>query len=67
MRSYGINSRGEMSICGMVRNPLFNLVEMEFSEIWEQLGTLRTRKRQKPNACQTCELGGLCIICPGLS
>ncbi len=67
MRSYGINSRGEMSICGMVQNPVYNLLEMDFSDAWERLGILRTQKRQKPSKCQSCGLGGLCVICPGLS
>jgi radical SAM protein with 4Fe4S-binding SPASM domain len=67
MRSYGINSRGEMSICGMVQRPVYNLLEVSFAEAWEQLGNLRLQKRQKPSLCQTCGLGGLCTNCPGFS
>lgn len=67
MRSYGINSRGEMSICGMVQTTRYNLLEREFAEIWEQIGKQRLQKRQKSSLCQTCGLGGLCVVCPGLS
>jgi len=67
MRNYGINSRGEMSICGMVQNPRYSLFEMSFSEVWEQLGRQRLQKRQKSSLCQTCGLGGLCSNCPALS
>lgn len=67
MHSYGINSRGEMTICGMVQKPVYNLLEVSFTEAWEQLGKLRLKKRQKPSLCETCGLGGLCTNCPGLS
>lgn len=67
MRSYAINSRGEMGICGMVRTPRYSLLENEFAKIWELLGIQRLQKRQTTSRCQTCGLGGLCLVCPALS
>jgi len=67
LRSFHIDSTGRMSACGMARNPNYNLRQMRFIEAWEQIGKIRSLKRQKQTKCQTCTLGGLCDQCPGWS
>jgi len=67
LRSFHIDSKGNMCACTMVRNPSYNLLEIPFEEAWEKLGELRKLKRQKHTACETCLVGSLCAQCPGWS
>lgn len=67
LRSFHIDSEGRISACGMARNPNYNLRQTTFIEAWEQIGKIRSLKRQKETICQTCTLGGLCDQCPGWS
>lgn len=67
LRSFHINSRGEMSICTMVSKPTYNLFEMSFSAAWEKIGQMRHWKRELHTECETCKVGALCVQCPGWS
>ena len=65
--SFYINAKGHLKPCGMVRYPTYNLKEMSFAEAWEQMGFIRTLKRQKDSPCITCTIGALCQQCPAWS
>jgi len=67
IRSFHINSRGEMSICTMVSQPVYDLKEMRFEEAWEKIGELRKWKRKMNTECETCSVNGYCLQCPGWS
>ena len=67
LRTFHINSLGQLSICMMSRHPSFDLLHMSFREGWERLGTLRQEKRKLSTTCQTCTVGALCSQCPGWS
>lgn len=67
IHGYHVDSFGGMSICGMSRYPSYDLLHMDFVDIWENLGLLRARKRQKDTPCRSCLIGALCNLCPGLS
>lgn len=67
IRSFHIDSQGNLCACTMVRNPSYNLLEIPFEEAWKKLGELRKLKRQKETQCETCLVGSLCSQCPGWS
>lgn len=67
LRSFHLDSKGNMSICIMVRRPSYDLRQVSFLEAWERLGALRLQKRQRVTPCQTCTIGELCSQCPGWS
>jgi len=67
LRSFHIDSKGNLCACTMVRYPSYNLLEIPFDEAWEKLGELRKLKRQRHTACETCLVGSLCAQCPGWS
>ncbi len=66
-QSFHIDSAGRMSGCISLRDPSFNLFEMDFNEAWERLGKERELKRQLHTPCVDCTLGNLCDQCPGWS
>ena len=65
--SFHIDSAGRMSGCISLRDPAFNLFEMDFDEAWARLGKERELKRQLHTPCVDCTLGNLCDQCPGWS
>lgn len=65
--TFHIDSMGRMSICIMVREPSYDLLQIPFKEAWEALGKLRDLKHTKTTECQTCLAGPLCSQCPGWS
>ena len=65
--SFYITAKGLLKSCGMVRYPIFDLKELSFAEAWEQMGVIRTLKRQKDSPCITCAMGALCQQCPAWS
>lgn len=67
LRSFHINSRGQMNICTMVSQPSYDLFKMSFSEAWEKIGEMRHWKRELHAECETCKVGALCVQCPGWS
>jgi len=67
LQLFHIDSMGRLSGCTMYRNPAYSLLEMSFNEAWERLGEIRKLKRKQDNQCRTCELGGICSVCPGWS
>jgi radical SAM protein with 4Fe4S-binding SPASM domain len=67
LRTFHIDSSGQLSACIMVRKPSFDLNVVPFSEAWESLGEIRHWKRQKHTICENCTVGGLCSQCPGWS
>lgn len=67
VRSFHIDSLGNLCACTMLRHPSYNLMEVPFDEAWMKLGELRTLKRQKQTACEACLVGSLCAQCPGWS
>ncbi len=67
LHSFHLDSEGRMSICMMVRQPAYNLLEMPLIEAWEALGKLREMKRNAVSKCQSCPTNTLCTHCPGWS
>lgn len=67
LTSFHINSAGKMSICIMARKPAYDILEFGFEEAWEKIGQLREIERQKVTKCDTCQIRGYCIQCPGWS
>ena len=67
LRGFHLDSEGRMSICMMVRQPAYNLLEMPLIEAWEALGKLREMKRNTVSKCQSCTTNILCSHCPGWS
>ena len=67
LRNFHVDSEGRMSICIMVRQPAYNLLEMPLIEAWEALDKLRQMKRNTVSKCQSCTTNILCSHCPGWS
>lgn len=67
LRDFHLDSEGRASICIMVRQPSFNLLEVPFSEAWQQIGELRKLKRTLPSPCLSCNTNAFCSQCPGWS
>jgi len=67
LRNFHVNAEGRMSICTMVRQPSYSLLEVPLMQAWQQIGELRKLKRTKPSPCLSCNLNILCSQCPGWS
>jgi len=66
-RSYHVDSAGRLTVCMMVREPSYSLLEMPFAEAWERLGAVRNMHRSKATRCETCAANDLCAQCTGWS
>jgi len=67
VRSFHVDCEGRLSICMMVRQPAYNILEMPLIEAFEKLGSLREMKRKSVSKCQSCTLNIMCSHCPGWS
>jgi len=67
IHSFHIDASGKVSMCLMLKVPSFDLAEMSFVDAWERFGQERELRRSKHTACETCDLGALCMQCPGWS
>lgn len=67
LRSFHLDCEGRMSICMMVRQPAYSLLEIPLMEAWEALGKLREMRRTGFSKCQSCTTNILCTHCPGWS
>jgi radical SAM protein with 4Fe4S-binding SPASM domain len=67
LNSFHVDSAGRISGCLSLRDPSFNLLEMDFQEAWTQLGKERELKRHLHTRCEDCTLGNLCDQCPAWS
>jgi len=66
--SFHINPHGLMQICGMVRNPGYDLINGSFREGWNIFfPAVRARRRKGDDPCRHCNLHVLCGQCPGWS
>jgi len=67
LTSFHINSSGKMSICIMARKPAYDILEMGFMNAWKKIGELRDIERHAVTKCDTCQIRGYCVQCPGWS
>jgi len=67
LRNFHLDSEGRMSICIMLRQPSYSLLEVPLMQAWEKIGELRKLKRTMPSPCSSCDLNILCSQCPGWS
>ena len=63
--SFAISPSGQMSICVLSQNDLYDLRTGSFRDGWEHfLRSVRARKITRPTKCVTCELQSSCGMCP---
>lgn len=67
-RSFHIDSGGRLSSCMLARRQSYDILQGSFEEGWERfLPSVLHQKRRLSTACQTCEVGALCLQCPAWS
>lgn len=66
-RSFHVSASGKMSPCMMVRRPSFDILQVGFDQAWNDMGIIRSMKRELNTACETCTVAALCTQCPGWS
>jgi radical SAM protein with 4Fe4S-binding SPASM domain len=66
INSFAINPYGEMSICVLSQQEVYNIREGSVKEGWEKFLTqIRLqKKRLRPTKCVTCRIQSLCSMCP---
>lgn len=67
LRAFHVDAVGRLSVCMMARHPSYDLRRGNFEEGWRFLETVRGEKRKIDTVCRTCDVGVLCIQCPGWS
>jgi len=60
--AFWINSRGEMSMCGLVPDSRFNVTEMGFDSAWKAVREDAALIRM-PVECLTCRYRSICNVC----
>lgn len=65
--SFNIDSRGNLSICNMVRYINYDLRKGSFKEGWNLFPKILSRKRKGNTKCSSCSLNYICNRCPGWS
>lgn len=65
--AYHVDAYGRMSVCSMVRNPVYNLRQGTLVEGWDSFPAQIYAKRSQTTECQTCRVGAFCTQCPGWS
>ena len=64
MNSFAINPYGEMSICVLSQQEMYNIRDGGVKEGWEQfLAQVREKKRLRPTKCMSCKIQSLCSMC----
>lgn len=65
MNSFAINPYGEMSICTISQQELFDVRDATVQQIWEKsLLEVRHTSRTRPSKCLECRIQSLCGMCP---
>lgn len=67
VQSFHIDAFGELSLCLMARQPGYDLRQGTFQEGWQFLAEARSQRRTAASPCQTCNLSGICDVCPGVA
>jgi radical SAM protein with 4Fe4S-binding SPASM domain len=66
LSSFHINPYGQISLCGIARNPSYNLRQGNFrTGFYNFFPAVRARKINKDYRCRNCRLISLCGQCPG--
>jgi len=64
--SFHINPYGQLAICGMSRNPSYDLRQGSFQDGWyDFIPKIRKQKPKTDYKCAKCDLLSLCGQCPG--
>lgn len=67
-RTFHIDPYGKMTMCLLLREPAFNLREMSFGRIWnEMFPPVYNRMRTADHGCNSCNFVSLCGKCPAWS
>jgi radical SAM protein with 4Fe4S-binding SPASM domain len=65
LNSFHISSTGRLGVCGVSREPGYDLRRGSFHDgFYHAFAEVRARKRTRYSQCQTCELKGVCSQCP---
>jgi radical SAM protein with 4Fe4S-binding SPASM domain len=65
MNSFAINAYGEMSICVISQQEVFDIRRNGLTDSWEHsLRDVRSRKRTRLTKCVECKIHSLCGMCP---
>ena len=62
-----VNALGEASHCVIDRDPSFPILEMEWDDLWQQMGAWVTQPLPADAPCSGCGLRGGCQSCPARS
>ena len=61
-----IDPYGNMFLCNLIRNPTFNLLEVDIKYAFERLlSSVRDKKFSTDSRCKNCNLRQFCRSCPG--
>ncbi|HTW32507.1 MAG TPA: radical SAM protein [Candidatus Sulfotelmatobacter sp.] len=65
MTSFAVNAYGEMSICTISQQEIFDVRQSGMRGLWESaLRQLRERKRSRITKCVQCRIQTMCGMCP---
>ncbi|UCD72024.1 MAG: radical SAM protein, partial [Syntrophobacterales bacterium] len=68
INTFHIDPYGLLHICGLVRDPSYDLLNGSFRDGWHRfLPEVRAQKRERDDPCGDCNLRILCGQCPGWS
>lgn len=62
-----VDALGNASHCVLDREPSFSLLEMEWDEVWAEIGEWVTQPLPEEAPCSGCSLRGGCMNCPARS
>jgi radical SAM protein with 4Fe4S-binding SPASM domain len=63
--SFAIDPSGNLSLCGMSSNDIYDLKEGSFREGWEDyILSVRQKKINRQTKCVACEIKAMCGMCP---
>ena len=66
--SFHVNPFGELNLCGMARDPAYDILAGSFEEGWEEaIPKTRNRKGDPAFTCRHCSLIRFCGLCPAIS
>jgi radical SAM protein with 4Fe4S-binding SPASM domain len=62
-----VNALGQASHCVIDRDPSFPILEMEWNDLWAQMGAWVTQPLPKDAPCSGCDMRASCGSCPARS
>jgi len=62
-----VNALGQASHCVIDRDPSFPILEMEWDDLWAQMGAWVTQPQPKDAPCRGCDMRSSCGSCPARS